>query len=851
MGKSKTNKTDTNGDIRLQKRVYKPSKYHRTIDPVLATYPMGIDLDEDKCIGCGICIQQCAAQVLGMVKREKPSDLQLPACQYTCPSGIPVRDYLKLIADGTSLDKAWNVITKYNPFPAITGRVCPHPCETACNRGCLDKPVNINCVERSVGDYGIAKGLGFQKPSKTNGINVAVVGSGPSGLSCAYHLALMGYNITVFEASAKPGGMLAYAIPQYRLPEEVVEKEIQRIIDLGITLKLNTSIGKDISLEALKKEFKAVYIAIGAQAGKKLGLEGEEVTGVMNGVDFLRRINMKENLNLNGPTVVIGGGNVAMDVARTAQRIGASKVSLFCLEKREEMPAHHEEIEDALLEGVEVCNSWGPKRIVQENGKVVAIEFQKCLTVFNENGKFAPTFDNKTTTIKVRNVLIAVGQEMDWGLLPEGSKMELNPNRTLKVQEQNFQTSDPSVFAGGDAVSGPGLVTEAIGAGRKAALGIDAFIAGRKFVAPEKVEISYKNVPNMEKLHHLYEYRKISRVDADKLDIVRQRANPDAEIALPLTAEQAANESRRCIECGTYKVAFVGLRDCDFFGAVCLGCNTCSAICPQQAILENKSYRIDEGRWAILNDAPVDIRDGLPNPLRLPRPVPFEEIASEITETERSIYTRRSCRVYKPDPVPKEIIERILEAGRFAPTAGNCQGYKFVVVTDRALLDQISDATWKYVGIVPKVAITRNPVGRMVKKLMTLILPNAMDQRPAVAITGMTNPQFGDKGLDAFFNAPCVIMVVPNELHVSDVVFGMGIVCQNIVLAAEALGLGTCYVGFFANAIKAKKVPKEVFEQLGLEWPYEIPAMGICLGYQAVPMHRAVPRDFPNIRWVE
>lgn len=851
MGKSKNNKTNTNGGIRLQKRIYKPSKYHRIIDPVLATYPMGIELDEDKCIGCGICIQQCAAQTLGMVKREKPSDLQLPACQYTCPAGIPVRDYMKLIAGGASLDKAWNVLTKNNPLPAVTGRVCPHPCETACNRGYLDKPVNINCVERAVGDYGIAKGLGFQKPSKTNGIKVAVIGSGPSGLSCAYQLAMMGYNVTVFEASAKPGGMLTYAIPQYRLPEEVVEKEIQRIIDLGVILELNTSIGKDISLDALKKEFKAIYIAIGAQSGKKLGLDGEEVGGVINGVDFLRRVNMKENLNLNGPTIVIGGGNVAMDVARTAQRIGASKVSLFCLETREEMPAHHEEIEDALLEGIEVCNSWGPKRILQENGQVLAVEFQICLTVFNENGEFAPTFDNKTTTVKASNVLIAIGQAMDWGLLPVGSKFELNPDGTLKVQEQSLQTSDPSVFAGGDAVSGPGLVTQAIGAGRKAALGIDAFIKGQKVDAPEKFEISYKNVPNMEKLHHLYEYKKISRVEAAKLDLVKRQTNPNVEVGLTLTEDQTVNESRRCIQCGTYKVAFVGLRTTDFFGSVCLGCNTCSAICPQQALLENKSYRIDEGRWATLNDAPVEIRDGLPNPLRLPRPVPFKEIVSEITETERSIYTRRSCRVYKPDPVPKELIERILEAGRFAPTAGNCQGYKFVVVTDRALLNKISDATWKYVSIVPKVAITRNTVGRTVKKLMNLILPNAMDQRPAVAITGMTNPQFGDKGLDAFFDAPCVIMVVPNELHVSDVVFGMGIVCQNIVLAAESLGLGTCYVGFFANAIKAKKVPKEVFERLGLEWPYEIPTMGICLGYQAVPMHRAVPRDFPNIRWVE
>jgi NADPH-dependent glutamate synthase beta subunit-like oxidoreductase len=365
MGKLKNNEADNKRGITLQKRDYKPSKYHRMIDPVLATYPMGIDLDEDKCIGCGICIQQCAAQVLGIVKREKPSELQLPACQYTCPSGIPVRDYLKLVASGASLDKAWRVLTKNNPFPAVTGRVCPHPCETACNRSCLDQPVNINCIERFVGDYGILKGLGFDKPSHTNGIKIAVVGSGPSGLSCAYQLASMGYSVTIFEAKAKAGGMLTYAIPEYRLPQEIVDKEIQRIIDLGITLKLNTSIGKDITLDELKQEFKAVYIAIGAQRSAPMGIEGYNV---LTGLEFLQAAREGKKPPLGEKVVVVGGGNTAVDAARTARRMG-SGVTIIYRRTRDEMPAYAAEVEAALREGVKIQFLCAPVKI-SSSGKV-------------------------------------------------------------------------------------------------------------------------------------------------------------------------------------------------------------------------------------------------------------------------------------------------------------------------------------------------------------------------------------------------------------------------------------------------------------------------------------------------
>jgi NADPH-dependent glutamate synthase beta subunit-like oxidoreductase/nitroreductase/formate hydrogenlyase subunit 6/NADH:ubiquinone oxidoreductase subunit I len=836
----KKNETAANKGIMLQKRVYKPSKKQKRVDPVLATYPMGIDLDEDKCIGCGICTLQCAAQVLGMVRREKPSGLQTPACQHACPSGIDVRDYLKLIASGASLDKAWKVITKNNPFPAVTGRVCPHPCETACNRGCLDNPVNINCIERYVGDYGIAKGLSFEKPSKTNGIKVAVVGSGPSGLSCAYQLALMGYSVTIFEASAKLGGMLAYAIPQYRLPEEVVGKEIQRIIDLGIILELNTSIGKDISLDALKKEFKAVYIAIGAQGSTSMGVEGNNV---LTGLAFLRAVREGKKPNLGEKVVVVGGGNTAIDAARTARKMG-SDVTIIYRRTREEMPAYAAEVEDALEEGVKIQFLSAPVKI-SSSGRITCQKMK--LGEPDESGRPRPVpVTGSEFDVEYSTIIAAIGQELD-----QAGFDSIEMKGSWIAAGAFGQTSEKKMFAGGDAVSGPGLVTQAIGAGAKAALGIDAFIRGIKVDAPEKLEISFKNVPYMERMHHLYEYKNISRVDAGKLDAGRRRANPDAEVGLPLTENQAANESRRCIQCGTYEAAYVGARDCDYFGSVCVACNTCSAICPQQAILENKSYRIDEGMWATPNDVPVNNLDGLPNPLRLPRPVPLEEIESEITEVEKVIYTRRSCRVYKPDPVPRELIERVLEAGRHSPSAGNCQDYKVIVITDRSLMDEINAAVWKYVSTVPKVFIARTGLAKLIKKLLIPILGKELDQRPAGAIYGFMHPHFGDQELHAFFDAPCAIILVPSQLHISNIELDMGILGQNMVLAAEALGLGTCYVGFSGNTLRAGKVPKEVIKKLGLEWPHDKPSIVIMMGYQAVPMRRAVPRDFPKVKWIE
>jgi len=839
----KKEKGNANGGIEFLQRTPKPSKYHIMTDPEVITAPMGIDLDEDKCIGCGICIQQCPSQTISITKREKPSALQSPACQFTCPAGIDVRDYLKLIADGASLDKAWKVLTKTNPFPAVTGRVCPHPCESACNRGCLDKPVNINCIERTVGDYGIEKGLKFEKPAKTNGIKVAVVGSGPSGLSCAYQLAVMGYEVTIFEASSKPGGMLTYAIPSYRLPGEAVEKEIKRIIDLGVTLKVNTALGSEISLDNLKKEFKAVYIAIGAQGSTTMDVPGEDGDNVLNGLKFLRAVKEGKKQKLGEKTVVVGGGNTAIDAARTARRMG-SDVTVLYRRTRSEMPAYADEIDAALEEGIKIQFLCAPVKAF--NGKLTCQKME--LGEKDASGRPRPVpVKGSEFDVEFSMVITAIGQDLN------GEGLDgLALNGGWIGADTLGQSSDKKVFAGGDAASGPGLVSQAIGAGHKAALGIDAFIRGVKLDLPEKRKIDFKNVPYMERLRHLYEYKKIARTDAKKLDAGKRLANSDAEEGISFSANQVLSESKRCIECGTYRAEYTHIHKNPYFGKVCLACHNCEPICPQGAISMKNFYRVDEGRWATELDIPVNIQDGLPNPLRLPRPLPFKEIESKITETEKVIYTRRSTRVFKTDPVPRELIERVLEAGRFAPTAGNCVGFKFIVITDRDIMAKLSVATAKFLGLFTKIYGQKSPGMMLLKRLLCMIYPNATDPRPMAAVTGLLAPQFGEGALNTFFDAPCAIMVVPHSLHISDKELGMGIVCQNMVLTAHSLGLGTCYVGLTTNTInKDIKTKLKFSKRLGLKWPYDKPAMFILLGYPAVQTDGAVPRDFPKVEWLE
>jgi len=769
-----------------------------------------------------------------MVPKKEVSALQQPSCQHHCPAGTSIRDYLQILSQGGSLEDAWRIITKTNPMPAITGRVCPHPCESSCNRSGVDSSLNINGLERAVGDYGLDKGLAFEKPAKALKEKVAVIGSGPSGMSCAYQLARLGYQVTVYEANGKPGGMLTYAIPRYRLPESIVDSELQKIIDLGITMKLCTTVGKDILFDNLKNEFTAIYVAVGAQAGTALGIKGEDAKDVYSGLTFLKSIKDGNPLKLGKKVVVIGGGNTAIDSARAVRRIG-SDVTILYRRTAAEMPAHEAEIEAAQAEGVTIDFLCAPVS-VSANGKGSVSCVRMALGDIDESGRPKPIpIKGSEFEVVFDTMITAVGQS----LLPTGFEVLLGSS-WIRTDELG-QTSQKGIFAGGDAASGPGLVAQAIGDGSKAARAIDAFINGRKAAVPEKKEISYKDVP-------LNEWPKLARSIAKELPVKQRLADANAEVNMPLSPEQVQSEGKRCLGCGMQEPKFTGM---PYFGKVCLACHNCEAICPQGALSFPYYYQVDKGRWAYDFDYAAP-GQGIPNPLMLEKPVPFSEIESQLTDVEKVIYRRRSVRVYKKDPVPKEMIRRVLEAGRFAPSAGNCQGWKFVVVTDRNLMDDLSASTIKFLNVFTKLYQGKGLGRTFLKKMLAFIKPNAIDMRPMVAIQALSTPKFGKGKLDCFFGAPVAIILVTHHLHVSEPELGMGICGQNMVLAAHSLGLGTCYVGFISNALNLDPITKMKFrKKLGIEWPYDSVATVLTLGYPAVPLDKPVDREFPKVAWVE
>ena len=375
--------------------------------------------------------------------RQVVEDSGSSPCKAECPAHIGIQGYIKLASQGKYAE-ALELIKKENPFPAVCGRVCPRYCESACTRGDIDDPIAIDDIKKFIAEQDLNKDHRFvPKLRHEYGKKISVIGAGPAGLSCAYYLAIDGYKVTVFEKQKTLGGMLTFGIPAFRLEKDVINAEIDILRELGVEFKTGVEVGKDISLDQLRTQgFEAFYLAIGAQLGRNLGLEGEDAEGVITGVDFLRNVALNQDLKIEGKTIVIGGGNVAIDVARSATRVGSSKVDMYCLENRNEMPALQEEIEEALEEDIAINNSWGPKRIVVENGHIVGVEFKKCISVFDENKRFSPKFDeNETKIVEANNVLISVGQGIDWGNLIEGSKIELNGNNYHKSRFFNKSNS--------------------------------------------------------------------------------------------------------------------------------------------------------------------------------------------------------------------------------------------------------------------------------------------------------------------------------------------------------------------------------------------------------------------------
>lgn len=569
-------------------------------------------VDKDKCVACGECVVNCPTNALKLgqklcssklvvekiemkanprntewgedkwnpeyrTNREDVVESGTSPCKTACPAHIAVQGYIKLASQGR-YKEALELIKKENPFPAICGRICPRKCESACTRGDIDSPLAIDEIKKFIAEQDLKAEHRFVPKKRHNyGKKIAIVGGGPAGLSCAYYLAIDGYKVTVFEKQKALGGMLTLGIPSFRLEKEVVNAEIEILREMGVEFKTNVEVGKDITLDQLRKEgYEAFYIAIGAQAGRKLGIPGEDAEGVIPGVKFVRDVNLGEEVKLSGNVVVIGGGNVAIDVARNATRVGADTVNMFCLENREQMPALEEEIEEALEENIVINNSWGPTRIIEENGKVKGVEFRKCLSVFDENGRFNPKFDDKDVkVVDADYVLISVGQSIDWGNILDGSKVELNPNNTVKADGFTYQTNEPDIFVGGDSYSGPKFAIDAIAAGKQGAISIHRFVqVGQSLV-------------NGRDRRDYHEFDKESLIIEGYDNTPRQVAKHDKKIKdlfkdnrITFTEEQMKKETERCLGCGATVVN-------EF---MCVGCGQCTTKCKFDAISLVRAY---------------------------------------------------------------------------------------------------------------------------------------------------------------------------------------------------------------------------------------------------------------------
>lgn len=574
-------------------------------------------VETENCVACGRCVEYCPAGAVKLgqklctkegpvvyPKHELPDatkwgpekwdedyrdnnrincyDTGTAPCKTACPAHIGIQGYLKLAAQGRYRD-ALALIKKENPFPAVCGRICNRRCEDACTRGTVDRSVAIDEVKKFIAEQDLNAEHRYIPPvvqpsnRGTFPQKIAIIGGGPAGLSCAFYLAEKGYHPTVFEKNPLPGGMLVYGIPSFKLEKNVVAAEIDVLKEMGVEIKCGVEVGKDVTIASLREQgYEAFYISIGCQGSRALNIPGEDAEGVMSAVELLHTTTENESYAINGRSVVIGGGNVAIDVARTNTRCGASEVSMFCLESRDEMPAADEEVAEALEEGVNLQCGWGPKEILTENGKVTGVVFKKCLSVKDYDGRFNPTFDeDDTITVPCENVYLSIGQSIEWGNLLDGTKVELGRGNGIVADPLTYQTAEPDIFAGGDVYTGPKFAIDAIAAGKEGAISI------HRFVQPHSSLVIGRN------------RRKFVELDKDNLKLgsydsgSRQVPGVDASIdnhtsfrdaKLPFTEEQVKAETARCLSCGASVVD----------PNKCIGCGICTTKCAFDAIHLNR-----------------------------------------------------------------------------------------------------------------------------------------------------------------------------------------------------------------------------------------------------------------------
>ena len=571
-------------------------------------------VEKEKCVACGKCVEVCpvgAAKLGQKLCKKDGSAVQYPKtqlpdnrkwgvdkwnynyrddakinvyptgtapCKTACPVHLAIQGYIKMAAEGRYED-ALKLIKQDNPFPMICGAICNRRCEDACTRGKVDEPLAIDEIKKFIASLDLKKDQRYVPLCEkhdggmwSDDYKVAVIGGGPAGLACAYFLRRDGYPVTVFEKTSRPGGMLMNGIPSYRLEKEIIDAEIEVMREMGVEIKCNVNVGEDVTIQSLREQgYKAFFIAIGCQGGRLAGVPGEDAEGVQTGVDFLAKINRDHSIRLNGDTVVVGGGNVAIDVARTAVRAGASKVTMLCLEGEHEMPAADDEVAEAKEEGIEIKNGWGPKEIKVENGKVVAIVFKKCTQVKDADGRFNPQYDeNETIEIPCENVLQSIGQSIQWGKLLEGTKVELRPNGGIIADPLTRQTAEPDIFAGGDVFTGPRFAIDAIAGGREGAVSINRYVHPgnrldlardrREFIELDKDDINLESFDNAKR-----------QIPGKKAGVAKDTYE---DLRLCLTEEQVKAEASRCLGCGASVV------DTNR----CIGCGLCTTKCEFDAI---------------------------------------------------------------------------------------------------------------------------------------------------------------------------------------------------------------------------------------------------------------------------
>ena len=571
-------------------------------------------VEKANCVACGKCVEFCPAGAVKLGQKlcdKEGCEVQYPRiplpseqpwgehmwshnyrdvnrincydtgtapCKTACPAHVAVQGYLKLAKEGR-YDGALALIKKDNPLPAVCGHVCNRRCEDACTRGTVDEAVAIDEVKRFLAERDLnAETRYIPKktiPSLKGGFDekIAIIGAGPAGLSCAYYLALTGYKPTIFEKNEEPGGMLRYGIPSYKLEKDLLAAEIDVIRELGVEIRCGVEIGKDITIEELREQgYKGFYVAIGCQRGRKPGITGENAKGTYAAVDFLREAGAKESFALEGDVVVVGGGNVAIDAARISSRCVDAKISMFCLEQRENMPASKEEIAEALEEGIELNCGWGPKEVLEEDGKVAGVVLKKCIRVLDEQGRFSPEYDEeRTVTIPCKHVIFSVGQAIEWGNMLDNLDLKRRPNGGALADKLTYQTSEPDIFVGGDVYTGPRFAIDAIAAGREGAISLHRYVHEnctltigrnrRDFVELDKNNISVDS------------YDTSKRQIPAKADEKAQAAT-FRDLSHSLTEEQVKAETSRCLSCGASVVD----------PNKCIGCGVCTTKCVFDAI---------------------------------------------------------------------------------------------------------------------------------------------------------------------------------------------------------------------------------------------------------------------------